>query len=472
MAGSTAQDGISSRLASFVADTEYARIPQTGIERVRKSVLDVLGCGIYGSRFETAAALREFARRRAEVGGSSIWCGGGKASASLAAFVNGSFVQATELAEGFSRGAVHPGNGVIPGLLAVAEQDDASGKDFLAAATIGYELLIRLGITVPQQFLTQQGFYKPAVFGAIGTAAAVSRLKGWDAAKTSDALSVAAVLAPTPLLAGSDEGAAIKDTYQGISSKLGVEATELVAAGIGGIHDWVEPWFRAIPREYDLAPMTERLGDYWYVPSGGLHVKVKPLMAMSQAVVAALGHVLADNTVDPNDVVEIVAESSRRILLSNIPRPANLGSARASIPFLLAAVLCRQQDFRDDPYMIRFLRPELLGDRAIEALSKKVVLKVDEGFDYNMESAPPGEDVNGFIKLEGRVTLTLRDGRSLVGYDDVFASTGNMSWEHVGDKFRAVSSDVISPARANEIIEATRSLGDGTSVRRLVALVA
>ena len=150
--------------------------PDAAVERVRKSVLDVIGCGLYGSRFETSQAVLTYARNRDDRGDSSIWSGGGKTSAYCAAFVNGTYVQSTELAEGFSRAAVHPGNGIIPGLLAVAEQIDASGSDFLAAAVIGYEVLIRLGLTVGQPFLTKQGFYTPAVFGPIGTAAAVSHL--------------------------------------------------------------------------------------------------------------------------------------------------------------------------------------------------------------------------------------------------------------------------------------------------------
>ena len=48
------------------------------------------------------------------------------------------------------------------------------------------------------------------------------------------------MLSPTPLLAGSDEGAAIKDTFQGISNALGVEATQLALAGLSGIRNWVD----------------------------------------------------------------------------------------------------------------------------------------------------------------------------------------------------------------------------------------
>ena len=147
-------------------------------------------------------------------------------------------------------------------------------------------------------------------------------------------------------------------------------------------------------------------------------------------------------------------------------------AARGSIPFLIGAVLCRQADFKSDPYFIHFLRPELLADEKVANLAKKVELRVDPEFDYNLELAPPADDVNGYIKLEGRVTLRLRDGRTLVGYDDVFASTGNMTWKQVADKFRAVTDGVIAPATADAIVEVAMSLGNRGSVRELVALVA
>ena len=86
---------------------------------------------------------------------------------------------------------VHPGSVLVPALLAAAEEKTCTGAEFLAALVAGYEVMIRLGLT-----LHAGSNYPPAdslrasmLPAPIGVAIAVGKLIGLDA----DRLTCAAV---------------------------------------------------------------------------------------------------------------------------------------------------------------------------------------------------------------------------------------------------------------------------------------
>src|SRR4029077_19763482 len=84
-------------------------------------------------------------------------------------------------------GAVfHPATVVFPAVLAVAQAEDASGRDLLVAGIAGYEVGIRVG-----EFLGRSHykiFHTTGTAGTLASAAAVSRLLGIDADATQHAL--------------------------------------------------------------------------------------------------------------------------------------------------------------------------------------------------------------------------------------------------------------------------------------------
>src|SRR5258706_9317083 len=236
--GTNQRPDLSDAVADFIADTDYEALPPPVVERVKKSILDVVGVGVYGSPRHEVAAVLAYAKHHAERKESTIFCGGGMASSFQTAMVNGSYVHTTEFAEGFSRALVHPGNSIIPGLLAVCERDHRSGKDLLTGASLGYELNIRMGRTVEAEFNLEQGFHVPAVLGAIASAAACGKALGLDREGIVNVLGISSCQMPNALMAAPYEQPTVKDLFQGFNSALGVLAADFAVEGITGLHDW------------------------------------------------------------------------------------------------------------------------------------------------------------------------------------------------------------------------------------------
>jgi 2-methylcitrate dehydratase PrpD len=456
-------------IAAFVSRTRFEDVPPEVVERLKKSILDVLGCAVYGIGNQAPQAVLRYAQRR---GGteSSIFCRGGSASAFDAALVNGTYVLSTNFGEGFTRCMVHPGSSTIPALLAVGQRERASGRELLTAAAVAYDLLVRLGMTMGQGFVLKQGLFQPSVLGTFAAAAAVGRLLGYGAEQIGTLLGVAACHTPSPLMKGART--LVSDTFEGYAGALGVLCADLVAAGITGPVEWVAPWYTAMVSEYDLAPLTDRLGDYWYTSSGGLRVKTRPIMAMASPVIEALAQMLEHDRVDHGAIDEIVAESSGRIEIGRIYRPATVEAMRASIPFLVAAALVYQDRFRADPYLTSFITDDLLGDSTVAQLADRVRLVKNDEFDYNLERATPSADGSSYIKFEGRVTIRFRDGPERAQYADLFAlGTGNMSRDRMAGKFRAVSAGVMPEQRIEDVIATVWRLDELDDVSELVALM-
>jgi 2-methylcitrate dehydratase PrpD len=462
---------VSDAIAQFVSDSPWESLPAPVVERVKKSILDVIGVGIYGSTYDVAQQPLNYVRAHPTEEVATIFRGNGRTSAFNAALTNGTFVHLTEFAEGFSRALVHPGNSIVPGVLALCERDHRHGRDLLAGTAVAYELNIRQGMSVEAPFNLDQGFHPPATLGGIAAAAGCARASGFDVETTANVLGVAACQVPTALMASTYEQVSQKDIQQGLNTALGVFAVDLVSAGVRGIHNWVGPWYNAVVRHKKIDKLTDRLGEYWHTSSGGIRIKTRPVMGMAQPTTWAIYDLLQKERFDPDLIEDVLVQSSQRVEFGRIYEVDNILGMRASIPFLAAAALVRQEEFASDFYCVNFLREELLEDERISALIKRVRLEADPEFDYNLEHAPPSDDPAHYVKFEARVTISLSDGRTLVSYKDVFAAgTGNMSRDDVASKFRACTDGRISSAKAEEIIDMVWRLDEVDDVAELARL--
>jgi 2-methylcitrate dehydratase PrpD len=214
-------------------------------------------------------------------------------------------------------------------------------------------------------------------------------------------------------------------------------------------------------RHVDREVLDADLGQYWHLTSGGLRVKTRPVMAMAQPTTWAMYDLLSKHEFALEDVKSVRVESSKRIRLGDIRPPTSTVAARMSIPFLVAAALVHREDYLADPYLTKFITPELLNDSRVAELSDQVELVANDEFDFNLEHATPSTDSNHYMKFEARVTVTLNDGRQLVQYKDVFAEgTGAMSRERLENKFRALTEGKLSEKQASKIVAAVWHLED------------
>jgi 2-methylcitrate dehydratase PrpD len=457
---------VAHELARFVSRTTYDGLPPDAIERAKKSVLDLIAVTVHGSRSESAEAFGSYVLAQGGHPEASILCSGRRTTAYFAALLNGTYAHATELSETFTRAVVHPGNVILPALLAMGEREHASGRTLITGTALGYEVLIRFGLSVGVPWMMEQGFHTPSAVGAFGSTAGCAALLGLDPDQTRNAFGIAACYTPTTLRAAF-KGATIKEMFEGSAAATGVMAGDLARLGITGVWDWDQHWHDAVTRRHGMLALVDGLGERWMIETGGLHFKIRAVVAMGQPVLDAVEHLVRKNRVDPDDVVRIVVESTGRVMLGGTRSPETIVAAKASVPYLAAFGLVYPDALAADPHLVRSLTADVLKDGRVARLAELVEMRVDPQIDRDFEVSWP-------MKFGARVTVETKDGSRIEEYADVWPYSSNMTFDQVAAKFSDVVGGLVDKDNEEQIVESVRRLeliDDISEVVRLVSSV-
>ncbi len=220
--------GITDRLIAFTgADPDH-----DALEMMRLSLFDWATCGIAGAQEAEFAGFRAAVTQANGATEATIF-GGGAAPASTAALVNGTLSHALDFDDTHFAHIGHPSVAVVPAALAVTERSGASFDDLLAAALIGVEASIHVGLWLGRDHY-QVGFHQTATAGAFGATLAAARLLHLSPDEVRHALGLCASLA-SGLKAQFGTGG--KPMNAGLAARSGIEAALWAQAGLTGAAD-------------------------------------------------------------------------------------------------------------------------------------------------------------------------------------------------------------------------------------------
>ena len=168
-------------LAQFAASLKYEDIPEHTREYCKNILLDTLACAVAGHQGEETHQLAALASSLAQSNENSV-IGGDRLSLAGATMLNGYLITAVTMCDIHRSTLTHVTPEVIPPALAIAERDGLSGRDLLVAIAAGCEITTRVGLGLDYPEARKRGWHGPGVIGPFGSAAAVGRLLGLDAA--------------------------------------------------------------------------------------------------------------------------------------------------------------------------------------------------------------------------------------------------------------------------------------------------
>jgi 2-methylcitrate dehydratase len=175
-------------LGAFVRDAQLSAMSGSARAALKRNILDSVGCALAAVDGEMVTVMRQ---QVSAVGGNpvSTLIGGGRTSADQAALLNSVLVRYVDLLDTYLTpgGLCHPADN-FGAVLAVAEQVEASGADFMLALAIAYEVQCRFSAQVP---VMARGL-NHALQLAMSAAAGSAKLLGLDANQTAHAIAIAA----------------------------------------------------------------------------------------------------------------------------------------------------------------------------------------------------------------------------------------------------------------------------------------
>jgi len=396
-------------VAEFISGTPQASTPSSVRKLGTRSILDGLGLALAGSVGASGHIVKDYLQDLASAGPATVIGSGLKTAPRFAAFANGIAIHAddyddTQLATKPDRVyglLTHPTAPVLPAVLAVAEQDGASGADVLDAYLIGTEVEMKTAEAIdPRHY--RDGFHSTGTLGAIGAAAAVSRLRRADPSMTARALGIAASQS-----AGLREnfGTMTKPFHAGRAAESGVLAVDLALRGWTAAENILEAprgFFRAAGGGYDASSIEGALGRPWSFDSPGVSIKPHPSGSLTHPAMRVMLRLIEEHDIRPDQVGRVRVGTN-----SNMPnalihhRPRTELNAKFSMEFCMAILLLERRaglaQFTDA--VVR------------RANVQSLIERIDFGVDPEAEAA-------GHEKMTTIVEVTLADGRVVSGRAD------------------------------------------------------
>jgi 2-methylcitrate dehydratase PrpD len=417
-------EGLTGRLAAFVAQPGFDHIPDEAIRIVRSGFIDAIGTMLAGHGEPVTVLVHGHVRaKRSTLAEAKLLLGEERAGAPEAALVNGVAAHALDYDDVALAG--HPSTVLVPAVLAEGEATGASGLAAMRAYLIGYEVWAELlGREVDAHHT--KGWHPTGVFGTVAAAAAAAHLLGLDAGRSRHALAIAASLA-----AGltANFGTMTKPFHAGRAAANGIEAARLARAGMTAAPDALEHaggFLAALsPRGNVDRARPPAVGRELSILEQGLSIKKYPMCYATHRVIDGVLDLARVNRVAAADVerVEATIGSAQAGMLRNHAPVTGL-EAKFSLEFAVAAALVAGR------VELSELTDEFVRRPAVrEAMSRLSIATT--------ETHCPLEPVFAFTD---RVVLKLKDGRSLDSGEIRFAR-GNAKLPLRDEELRAKFMD-------------------------------
>jgi len=446
-------------LARFGAALNYEQIPAEAVARMKSSVLDSLGCCIFGAtlpwtRKVAALAELEAARPIATVIGM-----GRKTSVSLAALVNGTGGHAFELDDIHKESIVHPGSIATPVALALAEESGrATGKDLLTAMVAGYEIGTRVGNAATMS-LFFGGFHPQGTSGAFVAAATAARMLGLDAPRFQHALGIVGSQAGG--LMAAQEGAMVKRFHSGRAAQSGVYSARLAEDDFTGITDVLEAPYGGYLSSYSREPnpkrLTDGLGTVWETLNVGYkpHASVTSIHSAQDGLLA----ILKENNLTADDVAEVEAGLSpmTHVHCAWEYKAQGVTAAQMNLYYGLAVIALDGVAFTEQFHESRLAEPKTL------AFVKRIRAYVDK----DIEAMGP------VFRHASRLRVKTRDGRMFekLTLHRRGSPENPLAPGEIVDKFYAVVAPCMKRATAERIVELVDRFETIADVHELTDLI-
>ena len=443
---------VEAELAEWISGLQWDSIPPPVQERVEIMLLDAIASALAGRGRDLVRQVEGPARAFGGPGDSTV-IGSRPASPVAAAFLNAYAVTAATICDVYRPGLCHVTPVTLPPLLALGEEREAPGVDFLAAFAAGLETTVRLSQALNYREMRSRGWHSPGVVGPLGAAAAGARLLHLDARRTSEALAHAGAQAAGTFAALGTEAVKFNQARAAVSGLLSALVAE---AGLSAAPKWLTDEDGGMTTAYtsgaNPAAATADIGRRWELDR--ISLRRWPAASSVQSLIDVCLSLRRDHGVDAATVerVEIELAPSAYQVSGDRGWDDPL-SAQQSARWVTAVVLA------EGDWWVEHSSPGHIEDPALSAFARERV------------SVAPTADLDGAAV---RVRAVLAEGATLKLGSDHAPGDPERPLERadVEEKLRHATPAAHTAAGADAIIAALRELADAPSVTPFVRALA
>jgi aconitate decarboxylase len=433
-------------LADFATTLQYDDLPAATVAHAKLSILDTVGCAVFGATLPWIDMLRRFVLAEEGAAQATLWGSGTKVTRTQAALVNATAAHAFELDDIHMGGMIHPGALALGASLAVGEPAAISGRELLTAFVAGCEVGARVGLSVGIMHF-RAGYHPQGTVGVFAAGAAAARALGLDRKAGLETIGLAGTQAAG--LMAAQEGSMAKRLHSGLAAQSGVRSALLAQQGFTGIANVLEADFGGFlgtmgGGSVQPALLTQGLGSRWETEQIGFKPYASCAAAQSSIDVARVIRESANLSAEQIESVTIHASTHAQLHCGWEYAPTGVTAAQMSIPYGVASMLAH-----GDVSANRFTEEAIAAPETV-ALARRVSVLPDESIDA----------LGPELRYTVRVELKTKTGEVLSGEatDRPGGPTRPLSDEAVRAKFFGLTTPLLGAARAQELHDAVDRL--------------
>jgi 2-methylcitrate dehydratase PrpD len=440
--------GITQELAGYCSRVTFNDLSDEVIDCAKYRFLDFISVACRGSQEDPSQTTYRFVREVGKGGGVIVGTSD-KAPYLYAALANGTSSHSIEMDDVDNESSLHPGVVIFPSTLATGEMAGASGKRFILAAVLGYEVIVRLGSALGPENSYKRGFHPTGTCGTFGSSVASAKILGLQEEEIVNAFGISGSQS-----AGSMEylaqGAWTKPFNAGWAAHSGMVAALLARKGFKGpssILEGRDGFLHAYSNSADPAKILEGIGSGFQILRTS--VKFHACCRYMHPPIDAVLKIVNENNLRPEQVKKIkvgVLKAGAHLIAEPIEskyRPQSIVDAQFSMPFgAAAAVLYGKAGLRE--FQLSTIRSKPVSE---------MMRKVECIADPELERSFP---------KQWRATAEIRTENGKSYSTTVEYPKGDpenpLSWEEMKERFHDLSGQIMKKDQRLKIIEGVEGL--------------
>lgn len=440
-------------LAEYASVLSFDDLPQSTVNAAKRITLDLIGVVFPAQNYAPGQILNQWVREQGGLGNCTVIGTDIVTSAPNASLANGTMAADMEQDDVHPESGMHPSSVFVPALLAVAEDVNASGKDWLTALVVAYDVGTRLGSAMGCGEQYSRGFHPTAVSGTFGAAAGCGNLMGIDAATMESAIGLTGCQASGLLTWEQEQEHFTKSFQSGIPARNAVTAVQLAARGYIGAEGTLDGRFNvfdAFTTHRRFGRLIEGLGSIHKIEATGY--KFYSVCRDIHATLDVLFELMASHRFTADDIEGMTVHLSE----TSAPRVDNNELTTHNLQHCVAAAAHDGE----------VTRVQTSAERRVDPVVKDLAARIRLLPDKELEKLYPEH-------WPARVSMRLRDGRTFeVEREDPRGTPSRpVGDEDIRNKFLGMATQVIPEAHARAIIDKVEGIESTTSIRELTTLL-
>src|SRR5215210_4124948 len=312
-------------LATYISRAGKRPLPKPIAEKTKHHVLDTIAAMVSGSRLLPGEKAISYIKTQGGTAEATVIGSRIVTTAENAALANGMLAHADETDDSHAPSLTHPGCGIVPAALAMAEREQSNGNAFLRAVALGYDIGCRMTMALHAYDFREAGHSTHSFGPMFGAAVAAGSLAGLKYDQARHLLSYTAQQT-SGVSCWMRDAEHIEKAFDfgGMPARNGVTAATMVAHGFTGVDDVFSGernFFAAYAAEPDAAKLAGALGERFEIL--GTNIKKWSVGSPVQSALDALSSLMESVRPPAHDIesirVHLPTRSARTV--DNAPMP-------------------------------------------------------------------------------------------------------------------------------------------------------